>query len=184
MKVQQVPRVTGQCFVYCLLVVSLFSFPFIASNHAVAASVQIPYGTQIPLRVVEDITPETAIVGQKIILKVDRDIEVNGEVVVRAGQDAIGEVTSSTKKGAVGKAAEIGIMIRHVAAVDGTLVPLTGTKLVKGESKQTQSLIITLLCCILALVMQGEDAQIIAGTSVDAMVSTPTTIDIPQQEAQ
>jgi hypothetical protein len=69
-------------------------------------------------------------------------------------------------------------MMRSVEAVDGSNIALSGTKHVQGENKQTQSLVITILCCILGLIIQGGDAEIASGSSMDATVEMTTTVEV------
>jgi hypothetical protein len=165
-------RVTAITMITWLL--SSFLFPSIA----IAKEVEIPFGTVVPLRVEEAIHPATHTVGQQVVFIVDRDVVVDDEIVIAAGSAAFGEITQSTKKGSVGKPAVIGVTVNHVLAVDGTAIALKGAKLVEGESKQTSSLVFTLLCCILALMMQGDDAEIIAGSSINAEVYGNFSVEI------
>jgi len=149
-------------------------FPSIAA----AIEVEIPFGTVVTLRVEDAINPATHIVGQQIVLIVDQDVKVGDDIVISAGSQAFGEVTQSVKKGSVGKPALIGISVSHAMAVDGTMIALKGTKLIEGENKQTSSLIFTILCCVLALLMQGSDAEIIAGSTITAEVYGSFSVEI------
>jgi len=146
---------------------------------ALATTATVPIGTRVPLTVNETVTPETHAVGQRVMLSVEYDVKVDGQVVIAAGAPAVGEVSASRKSGAVGAPAEVGIVVRTVTAVDGTVVPIQGTKVVRGASKQTESLLITILCCVLALFMKGEKANIIEGSSIDARVEAPTAVEVP-----
>ena len=94
----------------------------------------------------------------------------------------MGEVTHSQKKGAIGKPAVIGVMVRSVEAVDGTVVPISGVKYIEGENKLTEALVITILCCILGLVIQGGEAEIPAGANMQATIDATTTIELPVDE--
>ena len=92
-------------------------------------------------------------------------------MVIASGAPVVAEVTRSQKKGAVGKPAIIGVTLYSVTAVDGSTVPLMGQKLVEGENKQTESLVITILCCVLGLLQQGGPASIPEGTQLEASVA-------------
>lgn len=145
---------------------------------ALAEEAEIPFGTSVVLRVEDAIHPATHVVGQQVVFIVDQDVLVEGDVVIAAGSAAYGEVTHSQKKGSVGKPAIIGVSVSHVLAVDGTAVKLSGTKLVQGENKQTSSLVFTLLCCVLGLLMQGTDAEIIAGSTITAEVYGMFSVEV------
>jgi hypothetical protein len=140
--------------------------------------VQLPVGTVVDLTFDTMVTPQTAAVGQNVTLKVANDVKVNGKVVIAAGTTATGEVIQSKKSGSVGQEAEISVTVKHVAAVDGTVVPLSGTKAVVGANKQTTSIVITLLCCILGLLKKGGKAEIPAGSSLRATVAAPVEIQV------
>lgn len=153
---------------------SLLLFPSVI----IAKEVEIPFGTTVTLRVEDAISPATHIIGQQVVFIVDRDVKVGDDIVIAAGAQAFGEVTQSIKKGNVGKPATIGVSVTHAMAVDGTMVALKGTKVVIGEDKQTSSLVFTLLCCILALLMQGSDAEIIAGSTISAEVYGSFSVEV------
>ena len=103
---------------------------------------------------------------------------VDGNVVIEGGARATAEITLSQKKGAVGKPAVIGVMVRSVEAVDGTMIPISGIKQVTGENKQSEALIVTILCCILGLMIQGGEAEIAAGTNMEATIDATTAVEV------
>lgn len=144
-----------------------------------AAKVKLPVGTVVDLVFDAAVTPTTATVGQNVQLRVVSDVTIDGRKVIAAGTMASGAVTLAQKPGAVGKEGQIGVLVKTVTAVDGTVVPLDGSKVVMGENKQTSSLVITLLCCILGLLQKGGAAEIPAGTAVKATVSAPVEIAAP-----
>ncbi len=138
--------------------------------------VQVPVGTVVDLVFDSAVNPKTTTIGQTVTLRVANPVLVNGATVVAAGALAQGEVTVAQKAGAVGKEAQIGVVVKQVAAVDGTVIPINGTKSVIGENKQTSSLVITLLCCILGLLQQGGSAEIAAGSALRATVAAPVEV--------
>ncbi len=175
----------------CWAVLSLFTTTqFVVPTLAAAADtkteapstvkVQLPVGTVVDLTFDTRVTPETDAVGQNVTLKVTNDVRVNGKVVIAAGATATGEVVQSARSGAVGKEAQISVTAKQVPAVDGTVVPLSGTKAVVGQAHQTSSIVITLLCCILGLLQHGGKAEIPAGSSLRTTVAAPVEIQISQ----
>ena len=150
-------------------------------TEAVATTkVLLPVGTVVDLTFDTAITPETAAVGQSVTLKVTNDVKINGRVLIAAGTTATGEVVQSSKSGAVGKEAQISVTVKQVAAVDGSVVPLSGTKAVIGESHQTSSIVITLLCCILGLLKKGGKAEIPAGSALRTTVAAPIEVQVQE----
>jgi len=148
---------------------------------ATSEIVKVPGGTTLVLAFENALHPESAQIGQKVYLRVVTAVTVDGKTVIEAGARATAEVTHSQKKGAIGKPAVIGIMARAVEAVDGTMVPISGVKHIEGENKQTEALIVTILCCILGLVMQGGEAEVAAGSNMEATIDATTSVVTPAE---
>lgn len=163
-----------------LLVLVVFANIFIPNIALAAADIDIPVGTIVLLSVAQTIEPSAVTVGQKIHLNAVNDITIDGIVVIKAGAIASGEITQAVKAGNIGKPATIAITLRSVEAVDGTNVPIQGMKSVVGEDKQTSSLVITIICCVLGLLMKGGEAEITQGSTVEASVASSTVVSIPE----
>jgi hypothetical protein len=155
---------------------------------AFAASVTLPAGTSIQLEFADTIDSETAADGQKVNMKVIYDVKVKNVTVIKGGTIADAKVISVERKGILGKPGTIGvqvrsvravdgtIQVRSVRAVDGTMVPLSASKVVKGESKETKSVVITLLLCVFAIFIKGEPATMQAGSVMEAQTLGDVTI--------
>ena len=140
--------------------------------------VEIPVGTTVLLAFQSAVHPMTANVGEKVFLTVVNDIEVDGYVVIKAGAHAIGEISQSVKKGSIGKPATIGVLLRSVEAVNGKNISLSGSKVLSGEDKQSDALLITILCCVLGLMMKGGDVEMAQGTTVEGTVLVSTKVQL------
>jgi hypothetical protein len=125
-----------------------------------------------------DVDPATTAPGQTVMLSVVTPVVIEGVTVIQAGAPVLGEVTAAEKSGAVGKPAKIGVALRHVTAVDGSNIPLTGLKQMEGENKQSTALIVTILCCVLGLLMKGGIATIPAGSQLQATTMAPASITV------
>jgi len=145
---------------------------------AAGEALKVPVGTPVLLSFEGRVHPASAVVGGKIYLRVEESVRVGGKIVIAEGSRAVGEITHSQKKGAIGKPAIIGVVLRSVEAVDGTRIPVSGSKLIEGESKQTSAIIVTILCCVLGLLMQGGEAEIAAGSTVEAMVEMAVEVSV------
>lgn len=144
-----------------------------------AAESEIPSGTNLILKTTQDISPDKFALGDKVDLLVVSDINVKGVTLIKAGAPGKGTVTSSIKKGNVGAAAKIGISIEQVQAVDGSWIPISGTKFIEGKDKQTQSIIFTILCCILFLFQKGDNAVITSDMQINATVISDVAVSVP-----
>lgn len=160
-----------------LLCSFVWQFVFLPSV-AFAATVDVPVGTVVLVVFNDAVDPATVAPGQTVMLSALNPVVVQGSKVIEAGAPVLGEVTVAEKRGAVGKPAKMGVVLRHVTAVDGTNIPLAGQKQVEGENKQTTSLVVTILCCVLGLIMKGGAATIPAGSQVQAMTMAPVTITV------
>jgi len=161
-------------FVLVSVVIHLFAPVALAAGE----TVNIPGGTRLVLAFENAVEPESAQIGQKVYLRVVNGVNVDGNVVIEGGARATAEITLSQKKGAIGKPAVIGVMVRSVEAVDGTMIPISGIKHVEGENKQSEALIVTILCCILGLMIQGGEAEIAAGSNMEATIDATTAVEV------
>jgi len=142
-------------------------------------TVTLSAGTLIILETVQAFQSDLATPGMTIDFKVRSDVKVKGEVVIKAGTMAKGQVVRAQKAKGVGKAGHIEIQVRSVEAVDGQEVLLTGGNLhQEGEDKQTAALVLGILLCILFLTKKGKNAEIPVGTRVDGTVATNMEIEV------
>ena len=144
-----------------------------------ATKVTIPFGTLVDLKFEGNVVPATSPLGSTVALTVTMPVVIDGKTVIAAGAAATAEITESSKPGSLGKPGSVGVVVKRVAAVDGTIVPLSGTKVVEGKSKQTSAIVIAILCCILGLLQHGENAMIPAGSTISATVATPIDVRVP-----
>ncbi|WP_289003885.1 hypothetical protein [Parabacteroides sp.] len=158
--------ILGKRFVVLLFVL------FLSFCKAEAKDVTLKSGTQIPLELQGTITSKNVSNGSIINFKCTKDIIVNKEVVIRAGEIAKGQVSRVKKNGILGKAGEIEIKVNSIVAVDGTEVYLSSSSLYDdGKDK----LLLSLFLCFL---IKGGNGEIPAGTQCLASVAGNTVITI------
>ena len=156
--------ILGKRFVVLLFVL------FLSFCKAEAKDVTLKSGTQIPLELQGTITSKNVSNGSIINFKCTKDIIVNKEVVIRAGEIAKGQVSRVKKNGILGKAGEIEIKVNSIVAVDGTEVYLSSSSLYDdGKDK----LLLSLFLCFL---IKGGNGEIPAGTQCLASVAGNTVI--------
>ncbi len=136
-------------------------------------------GTSIPLETISNIESSTASVGQIVDFRVRYDVKINGKIVVATGAVAKGQILRAQKAKGLGKEGFLEIQIKSVTAVDGQEIPLSGGNLnQEGEDRQTLSIVLGILVCILFLTMKGKNVTVPAGYQVSSMVATNTTVKI------
>ncbi len=162
----------------------LFLFIIELSSPVFASSINLPVGTILQLELGETISSENAVVGQKVSFKVLNEIRRSGFVLIRGGSIATGEVITVDKNGALGKPGTIGIQLKSVTAVDGAVIPISASKVLTGESKQTEALIVTLLLCIFGLFIKGENATLQAGSIFEATTISDANINVEKAKSE
>jgi hypothetical protein len=156
-----------------LICLSLFSF-----KSAHVQEVTVNAGTPIALETVQTLYSDAVQTGQTVDFKVKNDIKVGGTVVVKAGSIAKGLVTRASMAKGLGKEGQIEIQIKSVSSVDGQQIPVVGNNIYRqGEDKQTLAIVLGVVLCILFLTMKGKNAEIPAGTSVDATTAATMTVN-------
>jgi hypothetical protein len=142
------------------------------------APVVLKAGTSIPLETVSTIQSDLVTVGQIIDFMVRQDVAVDDVVVIPRGSIAKGQVMRAERPRAIGREGFVEIQIKSVTATDGQEIMLTGGNVYQeGEDKQTLSIVLGVLVCVLFLLMKGKNAQVPQGFQVGSTVATTTTID-------
>ena len=141
-----------------------------------SAPVEIPANTMVRLRASTTYSGKSTTQGQNVLFTVVNDVKVNGTVVIRAGAQAVGNVTEVKKASMIGQPGKVAISLNSVTAVDGTEVPLMASTVNEGDNKMVTSVIVGLLC-ILGFVMKGGEGSIQAGSTVDGRTMSAVTVN-------
>lgn len=149
----------------------LFAFlsMMMASTASFAATVDLGAGTPIVVRLVETLSTEIHKTGDDVSAVVAADVIVDNKVVVQAGAAVIATIAHAKKAGAIGAGGNLNIQITGVYAVDGTVVPVVGTKAVAGDDETTGTVVVGVVLCPLALLNEGDKAEIAANSQIRAM---------------
>jgi len=156
-----------------LLIVFLLQF----TVPVIAETVELTNGTRLQLSLFQTLKGDNVTIGQRVTFKLQHDVKVDGKVVIPSGADAIGEVIDAEGPGMIGKPGNLTVQVKSIQAVDGTSVPLSASKVVKGQDKATTSIILTLLC-IIGLFMEGGDATMQQGTIIEAYTIGDVDIEL------
>ena len=155
----------------------------VSVGYALGESIKVPSGTEANVRLSQVVSPETHYRGDKVIMSVDRDVSVNGKVVIKAGASAIGEVMHSATKSFAGQPAKIAVAVTSVEAVDATQILLgSQTKRSEGSNKLVLSIILSFFTVGLFLLMKGGDASIPAGATIVAGTVQTVTVLVEEKE--
>ena len=144
-----------------------------AQNHVVLKA-----GTPIVLETVSACSSKTSLLGSVVDFKVVNDVKVGDIVVVPAGTIAKGQVSSVNKASALGAGGEISLSLSSVNALDGTMIPLSGsTTSVIGKDKRGLSIVCG-ICTLFGFLIRGDQAVIPAGTQIQPVVMSNTEISL------
>ena len=159
-----------------LMVISILCMSFKMTGNG---DVILNAGTSVPLETISMIRSDQVTVGQTIDFRVKSDVKVGDKTVISAGSIAKGQVMRAKKAKGLGKEGFVEIQIKSVQAVDGQEVLLSGGNVYQeGDDKQTLSILLGVLVCILFLTMKGKNAEVPPGYQVTSGVATTVTIKV------
>ena len=131
-------------------------------------------GTDVRLKLAEDVSSKTAAVDDPVALVLDEDIKVGDVVVVKAGAKAVATISNVKKAGYMGKGGELNVRLEYLKA-DSIKVKLRGTKGRQGEDKTGAAIALTVLLGPIGFFKHGKDIDVKSGTPLSAFVAD----DIP-----
>ena len=169
--------INSLCFkpIVALMAIAMLTMSFTTPDGKV---VVLKAGTIIPMELVTTLTSKNARSGQMVDFRVLNDVRVNGEVVIRAGSIAQGQITKAEKSGLLGSAGELEINVKSVKAVDGTTIYMTSSSLAdEGSNKLALSIVLTVLC-LFGFLIKGGKAEIPSGTQIQSMVASDVEINL------
>lgn len=148
------------------------------SSWAMAQIVKVPVGTPVTLKLANPVSAETSNAGDLVMFSVVSDVLVNGKVVIPAGSTANGLIMKAKKRNFIGLPASIMIQVNTIQGADGSNIPISVSKESEGDSKLVISVVLSLLCCILFLLMKGGNAEFPAGTVLNATTTAPIEVEL------
>jgi len=105
--------------------------------------VRVPEGTEVPLLFVDTLSSATNGEGDRFTLRVDGDVRVGGLIVIKSGSIAVGVVSNAHKRGFMGKAGELNVVLDHVMAGDDR-IKLRASKGKTGDAKVGATVALTI----------------------------------------
>jgi hypothetical protein len=126
-------------------------------------------GTPVRLMVLHEVTSRTAHAGDRIELRVDEPVFIDGKPAIAVGATAWGEVVFVKGNGAAGKGGQLTARVLYVE-VAGTHVPLTGTIAQKGDGNSGGVLLAVAAWGPFGLLNAGDSARLKGGQTFTAYV--------------
>lgn len=138
--------------------------------------VKLAEGAEVRLKFLESLSSGNAVQGQRFNLELVDDVRVDGVVVVPHGAKAVGTVVSVKKRGRMGKAGELNVLLDYLL-VGEQRVRLRASSGQEGEGRVGSTVALTVLFGPIGLLKRGKDVEINAGTPITAFVEQTTVLD-------
>jgi len=123
-----------------------------------AAYVHVQVGSEIRLRLLDELSTEKSPRGTVFNLEVAEPVIVDGIDVIPVGTKAVGEVVRSEPKGAFGKSGKLEAQVLYL--IDGRPVRLSGRLHAEGDGGTTETVLTALAAGTLAFVITGRAAAL------------------------
>jgi hypothetical protein len=139
--------------------------------------IRLPDGTAITVRLMEQLSSETAKTGDIVMFEVVEDVIVDQQVVIRQGTPARGTIVEAVQKRRMGRAGRLAYSLMDTKSVERQTVRLRATQEKKGGSNVTATAITTTAVAVFVpvaapffLLRKGKDVTVPQGARVDAFV--------------
>ena len=150
----------------------------LSSTDALARSVRLPAGTVVTVTTTQLYDSSNTTAGQSVILTVAADVQVQGDVVIKAGSAAAGTIQDAQEAQMLGQGGQLSIALNSVQTIDGQSVPVTGSLSARG-SDETAGTVVGAVFCPLFLLNQCVEATIAQGTQGRAILLSEVMVDVP-----
>jgi hypothetical protein len=147
-----------------------------ALNSQTTMPVIIPAGTPLKVVLDRDISSESVNVGDTVSFHMAADYSEFNHVLISAGQTVRGSVASVERRKSGGRPGVVTVSVKSVRAVDGTYIPLRGTKAAVGMNRQGQAAALGVLTLGIGTTKKGLSAAIPAGTEFTVFTNTRRTV--------
>ncbi len=168
---------------YVLVTILLAPCAAAQETSALPASLTIPDGTPIKLRLTESVSSARARPGDRLDFIVVRDVNVEGLTVIPAGTVASGSVTGVKGKRLLGIGGNVALKLDSVGLANGDRVGLHARLNVKGRSRfilMAAGMIATALVFPPAtpvfLLTRGHDSTVLKSTEITAHTDAATSV--------
>jgi hypothetical protein len=169
--------------VYLLVATLLASFASAQEMHALPASVTIPDGTPIKLRLGENVSSAHGRAGDHLDFVVVRDVNIEGFTVIPAGTVASGTVTGVKGKRFLGIGGKVSLKLDSVELVSGDRVNLRARLAVRGQSRidlMAGAMILTAIIFLPAApvfaLIRGHESTVVKTTEITAQTDGATSV--------
>jgi hypothetical protein len=136
----------------------------------------LPSRFAVPVSTCRKLSPSHLAVGTQVEVKVSYDLRWQGCLVFREGTPVTATISEVHGPDVVGKPSLIVLDILSTVAVDGTIVPLSGSIRAEGEDRMMESIGAAIGVCCLGIFLPGGRQSI--GKGVGTVALTTAEVEI------
>ena len=155
-----------------------------AARPAAPAAIPVPEGTEFYVVTAEALSSKDASAGQRVAMKVDENVLVNGALVIAKGTPVRATVNEAKASGMFGKAGKLTLRIESTTAVDGQKVPLTGSPRAAGKSRAGTMAAVSVLVSPVGVFLKGKNATYPEGTRLTVYTDEAVSVASSAARAQ
>jgi hypothetical protein len=153
-------------------------FAITAPGLAMANPVQVPEGTEFPLRLEDTISSKTAHEGDRFTVSLTDDVKLPDGTMLRAGYRGVGEVVHAEKSGMMGKTGKLDLRLNYLKVGDQR-VRLRGAKNAQGAHNTGAQVVTVVLVGVFAGFIKGHNTDIPRGATFNAFADQDTALEGP-----
>ena len=146
---------------------------------AARAVVNVPEGTEISAVTTEKLSSKTASEGDRVSLRVDEDVKIDGVVVIAKGAMVRGQISEAKAAGRMGRGGKLNLRIESTTLVDGQRINVRSTKAKSGDDATGTTVALTVLFGPIGLLKKGKDAEIAEGARITLFTDEAKTVTAP-----
>lgn len=150
------------------------------ASRAVAHTATIPEGTEFYVVTTQGLSSKTAGQGDRVGLKVDENVQVDGVTLIAKGTPVRATVAEAKGAGMFGRAGKLNLQIESTTTVDGQRVPLRGNRMMAGKGRTGTMVALTALVSPVGVFLKGKNASYPEGTRVTVFTDETVTVAMPR----
>ena len=142
------------------------------------AKLVLPKGTMVRLMVIREVNSRDNHPGDRFVLRVDEDVQVEGVTLIPTGSKAWGELIGAEGTGGVGKSGKINARLLYVEA-GSRKIDLEGQRQSTGSGGTGQVVASVIAFGPFGLLMKGNNASLKAGEILNGYTLVDTSFERP-----
>ena len=144
-----------------------------------ARAIVVPEGTELSAVTTTALSSKTAAEGDRVSLRVEEDVRVDGVVVLAKGAMVRGTVSEAKAAGRMGRGGKLNLRIETTSLVDGQRIAVRSTKAKAGDDATGTTVALTVLFGPVGLLKKGSDAVIKEGTPLVLFTDEAKSVTVP-----